>query len=326
MCSVELLKDYDCVTEYHQGKVKVVVDALICKSMGELRALFARLSLDKDGALVAELRVKSTWSQCRLCLSRDEGLRRDILLEAHSGPFAKHPGSTKIFRDLRALFLLLGLKHVLEDMLQACVIDLFGSWESYLSLVEFVYNNSFHASIQMALFEVLYGRKCHTPLCWTELSEKHVVGPELIQETDDKVKLIKDQLKVAFDRKKSYTDLKHREVEYAVGDLVFLKDVLRLLESVRSVVYYLRFSSELECIHNMFHVSMLRKYRLDHSHVLSVDEVEVLEDLSYEEEHVKILARDLKVLWNKVVPLIKVFWRNHNTEEATWEMEESMRS
>ncbi|XP_039047291.1 uncharacterized protein LOC120187708 [Hibiscus syriacus] len=145
----------------------------------------------------------------------------------------------------------------------------------------------------MAPFEAFYWRKCHTSLSWNELSEKCVVGPELIQEIEDKFKLVKDQLKVVFYRQKSYADLKRREVEYAVGDLVFLK-----VSPWKKVLYF--------------------------GH--KVDEVEVSEDISYEEKHVQILARDVKVLWNKVVPLVKVLWRNHNTEEATWETEELMRA
>ena len=83
---------------------------------------------------------------------------------------------------------------ILEDMLRSCVINLEGSWEKYLPLVEFAYNNSFQSSIQMALYEALYGRKCRTPLCWTELSENKIVGPEIIQETEEKVRLIRNRL------------------------------------------------------------------------------------------------------------------------------------
>ena len=89
---------------------------------------------------------------------------------------------------------------ILEDMLRSCVIDLYGSWDRHIALVEFVYNNSFQSSIGMAPYEALYGRKCRTPLCWTELSEKKVICPDLIQETEEKVKMIRERLKVATDR------------------------------------------------------------------------------------------------------------------------------
>ncbi|KAG8490982.1 hypothetical protein CXB51_014123 [Gossypium anomalum] len=112
---------------------------------------------------------------------------------------------------------------ILEDMLRGCVIDFRGSWEDYLPLVEFAYNNSYQASIRMAPYEALYGRRCRTPSCWTELGERQVLGPELVADTEDKVKLIRDRLKKVAHRQKSYADLKHKEIEYTVGDMVFLK-------------------------------------------------------------------------------------------------------
>ena len=97
---------------------------------------------------------------------------------------------------------------VLEDMLRSCVIDYEGSWDRHIPLVEFVYNNSFQSSIGMAPYEALYGRKCRTPLCSTEFSEKKVIDLDLIQETEEKVKMIIERLKVFADRQKSYADLK----------------------------------------------------------------------------------------------------------------------
>ena len=90
------------------------------------------------------------------------------------------------------------------------VIDYEDSWDRYIPLVEFVYNNSFQSSIGMTPYEALYGRKCRTPLCWTELNEKKIIGLDLIQETEEKVKMIRERLKVATDRQKSYVDLKRK--------------------------------------------------------------------------------------------------------------------
>ena len=89
---------------------------------------------------------------------------------------------------------------ILEDMLRSCVIDYEGSWDGHIPLVEFLYNNSFQSSIGMAPYEALYGRKCRTQLCWTELSEKKVISHNLIQETEEKVKMIRERSKVATDR------------------------------------------------------------------------------------------------------------------------------
>ncbi|XP_052479617.1 uncharacterized protein LOC128034814 [Gossypium raimondii] len=138
----------------------------------------------------------------------------------------------------------------------------------------------------MAPYEALYGRRCRSPVCWTELKERKVIGPELIQEAEETVKKIKDKLKAAFDRQKSYAGLKRRDIEYSVGDKV----------SIGSISYY--FS----------------------------ENIEIRPDLSYEEEPVQILAREVKELRNKRVPPVKVLWRSHNVEEATWEPEETMRS
>ena len=92
-----------------------------------------------------------------------------------------------------------------------------------MPFVAFAYNNSFQSSILMAPCEALYGRKCRTILCWTELGEQRVLGPKLVLETEDKVRLIRDRLKAAFDRQKSYADLKRHEIKYYVGDFVFFK-------------------------------------------------------------------------------------------------------
>ena len=111
----------------------------------------------------------------------------------------------------------------LEDMLRSCVIDFGGSWDSHLPLVEFAYNNSYHSSIGMAPFEALYGRKCRTPVCCLEVEEKQIVGPEIVQETTDKVKVTRERLKAAQDRQNSYADKKRRPVEFQVRDQVMLK-------------------------------------------------------------------------------------------------------
>ena len=103
------------------------------------------------------------------------------------------------------------------------MIDYEGSWDRHIPLVEFVYNNSFQSSIGKAPYEALYGRKCRTPLCWTELSEKKLIGPDLIQETEEKVKMIKERLKVATDRLKSYADMKKKDIRYEISEKVFLK-------------------------------------------------------------------------------------------------------
>ncbi|KAA3473738.1 DNA/RNA polymerases superfamily protein [Gossypium australe] len=224
---------------------------------------------------------------------------------------------------------------ILEDMLRGCVIDFRGSWEEFLPLEEFAYNNSYQSSIQMAPYEALY-----------ELGERRVFGPKLVSETEEKVKLIRTRLKEASDRHKSYADLKRKDIEFAVGDQFFLKvsqwkKVLRfgrkrklsprfigpyhVLKRVGSVAYQLELPPELGQRHDVFHVSMLRRYRSDPSHIVPVEEIKVRPDLSFEEERVQILDRDVKVLQRKTVLLVKLLRWNHGSEEATWELEDVMR-
>ncbi|KAA3465759.1 reverse transcriptase [Gossypium australe] len=174
----------------------------------------------------------------------------------------------------------------------------------------------------MAPYEALYGRKCRTPTCWTELGERRILGLELVTEIEEKVELIRVQLKEASDRQKSYADLKRKDIEFAVGDKVFLK-VSPWKKG--PVAYQLELPPELSQIHDVLHVSMLRRYRSDPSHVMSVEEIEVRPDLSFEDEPEEILDRDVKMLRRKTIPLVKVLWQNHGSEEATWEPEEAMR-
>nr|GEX91031.1 reverse transcriptase domain-containing protein [Tanacetum cinerariifolium] len=111
----------------------------------------------------------------------------------------------------------------LEDMLRAYVIYFGKGWVKHLPLVEFSYNNSYHASIKVAPHEALYGRKCRSPVCWAEVGEAQLIGPEMIQETTEKIILIKQRIQASQDRKKSYADRKRKPMKFEVGDRVMLK-------------------------------------------------------------------------------------------------------
>ena len=111
----------------------------------------------------------------------------------------------------------------LEDMLRACVIDFGGSWDKFLPLAEFSYNNSYHSSIGMAPFEALYGRRCRSPVCWNEVGEAQLTGPELVQETTDMIIKVRDNMLAARSRQKSYADKRRKPLEFEVGDYVMLK-------------------------------------------------------------------------------------------------------
>nr|GFC67325.1 putative reverse transcriptase domain-containing protein [Tanacetum cinerariifolium] len=111
----------------------------------------------------------------------------------------------------------------LEDMLRACAIDFRKGWVNHLPLVEFSYNNNYHATIKAAPFEALYGRKCRSPVCWTDVGEAQILGPELIQKTAKKIVQIKERMQAARNRQKSYADLKRKPMEFQVGNKVMLK-------------------------------------------------------------------------------------------------------
>ena len=138
-----------------------------------------------------------------------------------------------------------------------------------------------------------------------------------------------------------------RDIEYDVGDKVFLKvstwrKILRfghkgklsprfigpyeILERVGPVAYRLALPPELAKLHDVFYVSMLQRYCSDESHILPVQEIQVQEDFSYDEKPKAIMAQEVKQLWNKQVPLVKVLWQHHGKEEATWELEATMRA
>ncbi|GKA78917.1 putative reverse transcriptase domain-containing protein [Tanacetum coccineum] len=106
----------------------------------------------------------------------------------------------------------------LEDMLRACVIDFGSSWDCHLPLVEFLYNNSYHASIKAAPYEAFYEQKCRSHVCWSEVGDSQLTGPELIRETTEKIVQIKNRLLTARSRQKSYTDRRTKPLEFEVGE------------------------------------------------------------------------------------------------------------
>jgi hypothetical protein len=112
---------------------------------------------------------------------------------------------------------------ILEDMLRACALQYGTSWDESLPYVEFSYNNSHQKSLKMALFEALYGRKCRTPLFWNQTGETQVFGPNVLHNSEEQVRMIRENLSVAQSRQKSYADTRRRELSFKVGDYVYLK-------------------------------------------------------------------------------------------------------
>ncbi|GJW08489.1 putative reverse transcriptase domain-containing protein [Tanacetum coccineum] len=209
----------------------------------------------------------------------------------------------------------------LEDMLRACAIDFGKGWVNHLPLVEFSYNNSYHASIKAAPFEALYGRKCRSPVCWTEVGEAQILGPELIQETTEKIIQIKQRMQAARDRQKSYADLKRKprpmEIQY-VGPF-------KVLEKVGEVAYKLELPEELSIVHNTFHVSNLKKCHADKPLAFPLDGLHLDDKLHFVEEPVEIVGHDVKRLKRSRIPLVKVRRNSKRGPEFTWERKDQFK-
>ncbi|KAA0066266.1 pol protein [Cucumis melo var. makuwa] len=180
------------------------------------------------------------------------------------------------------------LNQVLEDMLRACALEFPGSWDSHLHLMEFAYNNSYQATIGMAPFEALYGRCCRSPVCWGEIGEQRLMGPQLVQSTNEAIQKIRSRMHTAQSRQKSYADVRRKDLEFEIGDKVFLK-------VAPMKAYRLALPPSLSTVHDVFHVSMLKKYVPDPSHVVDYEPLEIDENLSYVEQPVEVLAREVGV-------------------------------
>ena len=210
--------------------------------------------------------------------------------------------------------------------------------DEHFPLVEFAYNNSYQASIQMAPYEALYGRPCRSPLCWTEVGESSTTGPDLIRDISEKVSLIRQHLLTAQSLQKSYADVLRRPLEFEVGDHVFLKVMPRrgvvrfgkcgklsprfigpfeILERVDTFANRLALPPSMSGVHEVFHVSMLRKYTPDPAHVVDWGQIEVATDGTFEEGPVCILDSRNQVLRRKTVRLVRVLWQHCGVEEST---------
>nr|GEY85426.1 putative reverse transcriptase domain-containing protein [Tanacetum cinerariifolium] len=180
----------------------------------------------------------------------------------------------------------------LEDMVRACVIDFSKGWVKHLPLCKFSYNNSYHASIKAAPYEALYGRKCRSPVCWAKVGEAQLTGPKLIEETMQKIVLIRQRIQAAQDLQKSYADLKWKPMEFEVGDRVMLK----VLARVGKDAYRLELPQELSRVHHTFHVSNLKKWYADEPLVMPLEGIHVDDRLQFMEEPVEIMEREIKRL------------------------------
>ncbi|GJY31045.1 putative reverse transcriptase domain-containing protein [Tanacetum coccineum] len=219
-------------------------------------------------------------------------------------------------------------------------------WDVHLPLVEFSYNNSYHSSVRCGPFEALYGRKCRSPILWVEVGEGQLIRPEIVQETTEKISQIKDRLKVARDRQKSYADKRRKPLEFSVGDHVLLKVSLwkgvvrfekkgklaprlvrpfEITKRIGPVAYQLRLPEELNGVHDTFHVSNLKKCLANPTLQIPLEKIQVDAKLIFVEEPAEILKQEIKKLKRSRIPIIKVRWNSKRGLEFTWEREDQMK-
>ncbi|GJV21546.1 putative reverse transcriptase domain-containing protein [Tanacetum coccineum] len=244
---LELLSDYDCDIRYHPGKANVVADALSRKERIEHASSEALIdhkgltpslgdlwidlqNLDSSAGFLPIRENDPLDKLARLYLNRIVARHRipvSIICD-RDGRFTSN--FWRSFQKALGTDLSMSTAYhpetdgqsertiqTLEDMLRACVIDFGKGWVKHFPLAKFSYNNSYHASIKAAPYEALYGRKCRSPVCWAEVGEAQLTGPEMIQETTEKIVLIKQRIQAAQDRQKSYADLKRKPMEFKVG-------------------------------------------------------------------------------------------------------------
>ncbi|KAK1660210.1 hypothetical protein QYE76_048369 [Lolium multiflorum] len=218
-------------------------------------------------------------------------------------------------------------------------------------VLEFSYNNGYQAILQMAPFESLYGRKCRTPLNWSEVGESQVFGPDVLREAEAKVHKIREYLKTTQSRKKSCADKTRREMTFEIGDFVYLKvsplkgmqrfqlkgklapryvGPFKVLSRRGEVSYQLELPEEMSAMHDVLHISLLRKClevpektevfkNIDHR------SVDINTNLTYREVPILILEEAYRTTCTRSIKFLKIQWSNHTEEEATWEREEDMK-
>jgi hypothetical protein len=197
----------------------------------------------------------------------------------------------------------------------------------------------------MSPFQALYGRSCRTPLQWDQPREKQVFGPDILLEAEENIRMVRENLKIAQSRQRSYTDTRRRELSFEVGDFVYLKvspirgvrrfgvkgklapryiGPYQILARRGEVAYQLSLPENLSAVHDVFHVSQLKKCLRVPEEQLPVEGLEVQEDLTYIEKPAQIIETTDRVTRRKTIRMCKVRWNHHSEEEATWEREDDL--
>nr|GEZ79405.1 putative reverse transcriptase domain-containing protein [Tanacetum cinerariifolium] len=304
---LELLADYDCEICYHPGKENVVADALSQKRIIKSRRVKPLRVRSLINTIHSNLPSQILEAQTKAL--KEENVQAENLRGIEKA-FEIRTDGTRCSKNQSWLPLFDRDSHFTSRF-----------WQSLQNALEFSYNNSYHASIKAAPFEALYGRKCRSPVCWAEVGDTQLTGPEIIHETTEKIMQIRQQLQAARDRQRSIIGFGKRgklNPRY-IGPF-------KILNRIGPVAYKLELPEELSNVHNTFHVSNLKKCLSNESLIIPMKELKLDDELNFVEEPVEIMDQEVKQLRQSRIPIIKVRWNSKRGPKYTWKRKDEIRA
>ncbi|GJS11377.1 putative reverse transcriptase domain-containing protein [Tanacetum coccineum] len=334
-----------CVVRYHPGKANVVANALSRK--GRDKPLRKEAMKRKNvkaknlGRLIKPIFKCLPDETCcfgnHVWLPQFGGLIELVMHELHKSKYSIYPGSDKMYQDLKLLYWP-NMKADIATYVSKCLTCAkvkaehqkpFGLlqqpeipvWKWEIITMDFVSGLPRTPSgIKAASYEALYRRKCRSPVCWSEVGDSQLTGPELIRDTTEKIVQIKNRLLAARSRQKSYADKRLKPLEFEVGDMVLLK-----VSPWKGAVRFEKCGKLSPRIHSTFHVSNLKKCLAKGDVVVPIEEIQLDDKLHVIEEPVEIVDKEVKRLKQSGIPIVKVRWNSQRGPEFTWEREDQIK-